>query len=101
MTHFAVAEPEVACVLSRRKPSSQKRLRDLQGGKQGAAPVDAKGAETFVAYPLRPIGTLHSVFSQRNGTPRQPLLVPLARARLKLRLATHASYVLAGVCPCV
>jgi len=67
---------------------AQKRLRDLQGGKQGAAAPEAKSAETVVAYPLRPIGTLNSVFSQRNGTPRQPLLVPLARARLKLRFAT-------------
>ncbi|KFK29327.1 hypothetical protein AALP_AA7G119400 [Arabis alpina] len=33
-------------------------------------------------YPMRPIGTVQSCFSTRNGTPRQPLLVPLARACL-------------------
>ncbi|CAL0330381.1 unnamed protein product [Lupinus luteus] len=33
-------------------------------------------------YPMSPIGTIHSCFSTRNGTPRQPLLVPLARASL-------------------
>nr|AFK43160.1 unknown [Medicago truncatula] len=33
-------------------------------------------------YPMIPIGTIHSCFSTRNGTPRQPLLVPLARACL-------------------
>ncbi|WJX96691.1 hypothetical protein P8452_77860 [Trifolium repens] len=33
-------------------------------------------------YPMIPIGTLHSCFSTRNGTPRQPLIVPLARACL-------------------
>ncbi|KAF1887645.1 hypothetical protein Lal_00040699 [Lupinus albus] len=33
-------------------------------------------------YPMSPIGTIHSCFSTRNGTPRQPLLVPLARACL-------------------
>ena len=64
---------------------TQKRLREVQGGSQGAKSPDAQGGEATVAYPLRPIGTLQSVFSQRNGTPRQPLLVPLARARLKLR----------------
>lgn len=39
------------------------------------------------AYPLQPIGHLQSCFSQRNGTPRQPLLVPAARAQLVLRCA--------------
>ncbi|XP_042380024.1 uncharacterized protein LOC121972418 [Zingiber officinale] len=34
------------------------------------------------AYPMTPIGTIRSCFSTRNGTPRQPLLVPLARACL-------------------
>jgi len=31
-----------------------------------------------------PIGVARSCFSQRNGTPRQPLLVPGARARIEL-----------------
>ncbi|KMT03355.1 hypothetical protein BVRB_8g198910 isoform A [Beta vulgaris subsp. vulgaris] len=34
------------------------------------------------SYPIIPIGTVQSCFSTRNGTPRQPLLVPLARACL-------------------
>ncbi|KAI4376797.1 hypothetical protein MLD38_014515 [Melastoma candidum] len=34
------------------------------------------------SYPMTPIGVVKSCFSMRNGTPRQPLLVPLARARL-------------------
>ncbi|XVE71760.1 hypothetical protein DITRI_Ditri10aG0177600 [Diplodiscus trichospermus] len=34
------------------------------------------------SYPLAPIGIIRSCFSTRNGTPRQPLLVPLARACL-------------------
>lgn len=41
--------------------------------------------QSRVAYPLRPIGQLHSCFSGRNGTPRQPLLVKTARAELELR----------------
>ncbi|XP_075509938.1 uncharacterized protein LOC142546222 [Primulina tabacum] len=34
------------------------------------------------AYPMAQIGVVKSCFSTRNGTPRQPLLVPLARASL-------------------
>ncbi|GAU20976.1 hypothetical protein TSUD_201250 [Trifolium subterraneum] len=36
----------------------------------------------LTCYPMIPIGTVHSCFSTRYGTPRQPLLVPLARACL-------------------
>ncbi|KAL2586618.1 hypothetical protein AAZV13_13G065700 [Glycine max] len=36
----------------------------------------------LTSYPMIPIGVVHSCFSTRNGTPRQPLLVPLARACL-------------------
>ncbi|CAJ2649690.1 uncharacterized protein LOC123910090 isoform X2 [Trifolium pratense] len=36
----------------------------------------------LTSYPMIPIGTVHSCFSTRYGTPRQPLLVPLARACL-------------------
>jgi len=49
-----------------------------------AAPV-TPSAKGVVAYPLTPVGTLRSCFSQRNGTPRQPLLVPAARAEVVLR----------------
>ncbi|KAG6421227.1 hypothetical protein SASPL_117777 [Salvia splendens] len=34
------------------------------------------------SYPMAPIGVVRSCFSRRNGTPRQPLLVPLAKATL-------------------
>ncbi|XVE98701.1 hypothetical protein REPUB_Repub03eG0130500 [Reevesia pubescens] len=36
----------------------------------------------MTSYPMPPIGIIQSCFSTRNGTPRQPLLVPLARACL-------------------
>ncbi|XP_062200129.1 uncharacterized protein LOC133902530 [Phragmites australis] len=36
------------------------------------------------SYPMAPIGTVQSCFSTRNGTPRQPLVVPLARATVAL-----------------
>lgn len=41
---------------------------------------------TGIKFPwLEPIGILHSCFTQRNGTPRQPLLVDRARAKLVMR----------------
>ncbi|KAK6942392.1 TrmO-like, N-terminal domain [Dillenia turbinata] len=36
----------------------------------------------LTSFPMTPIGTIQSCFSTRNGTPRQPLLVPLSRACL-------------------
>ncbi|KXZ51893.1 hypothetical protein GPECTOR_11g327 [Gonium pectorale] len=48
-----------------------------------AAALAAAGA-AMPAFPFRPIGHLRSVFSERNGTPRQPQLVPAARSRLVL-----------------
>lgn len=45
----------------------------------------ADEANEVELYPLRPIGRFRSSFSCRNGTPRQPQLVPLARGRLTLR----------------
>lgn len=38
---------------------------------------------------MRPIGILRSCYAKRNGTPRQPLLVPAARATLTLRCGGH------------
>lgn len=36
----------------------------------------------LTSYPMAPIGIIQSCFSTRNGTPRQPLIVPLSRACL-------------------
>lgn len=52
---------------------------------------DSQSSASVPAYPFKPIGYLQSCFTQRNGTPRQPLLVPLARSRLQLVSDVHAS----------
>ncbi|GLI66014.1 hypothetical protein VaNZ11_009717 [Volvox africanus] len=49
-----------------------------------AAAALAAAGSAMPAFPFRPIGHLQSVFTERNGTPRQPQLVPAARARLVL-----------------
>lgn len=65
----------------------------LGGEREAGAGGWAGGLDLLqVAFPLRPIGLLHSCFSRRNGTPRQPLLVPAARARLTLRPGLSADF---------
>ena len=59
-----------------------------QQQQQPGGPLDLQQ----VAFPLRPIGIMTSCFSRRNGTPRQPLLVPAARARLSLRPDLSADF---------
>lgn len=75
---------------------------DGTGAAAGSAPSAATAAEPSssqtpldmrqLAFPLRPIGVLRSCFSRRNGTPRQPLLVPAARAQLTLRPEMSGAY---------
>lgn len=66
-------------------------------GGTGAAAGEPAGSQQQLdmrqlAFPLRPIGILRSCFSRRNGTPRQPLLVPAARAALTLRPEMSGAY---------
>lgn len=59
----------------------QGRIRAQQALRKGLAHPQANNLE-LSAYPMAPIGIIQSCYSTRNGTPRQPLLVPLARACL-------------------
>ncbi|GJP83112.1 hypothetical protein CLOP_g13314 [Closterium sp. NIES-67] len=54
-------------------------------------------SERLTTYPMTPIGVLRSCFSARNGTPRQPLLVPAARAYLELPRGGVAPAALQGL----
>ncbi|MCD7468912.1 hypothetical protein HAX54_007465 [Datura stramonium] len=55
----------------------QGRIRAQQALRKVANTNDSNNS-----YPLTPIAITRSCFSTRNGTPRQPLIVPLARACL-------------------
>ncbi|KAH7569323.1 hypothetical protein JRO89_XS06G0146000 [Xanthoceras sorbifolium] len=59
----------------------QGRIRAQQSLRKALAQPKSENLE-MTSYPMTPIGALQSCFSTRNGTPRQPLLVPLARACL-------------------
>ncbi|XP_024965419.1 tRNA (adenine(37)-N6)-methyltransferase isoform X2 [Cynara cardunculus var. scolymus] len=58
----------------------QGRIRAQQDLRK--AMLKPKTDKLEMSYPMAPIGIIRSCFSTRNGTPRQPLIVPLARARL-------------------
>ncbi|KAJ4709398.1 tRNA (Adenine(37)-N6)-methyltransferase-like [Melia azedarach] len=59
----------------------QGRIRAQQALRKALAQSKSENLE-MASYPMTPIGIVQSCFSTRNGTPRQPLLVPLARACL-------------------
>jgi tRNA-Thr(GGU) m(6)t(6)A37 methyltransferase TsaA len=71
------------------RTKAERQLRELQLELAQSRPLDATpngGVDLCqMSFPLCPIGTLHSCFNKRNGTPRQPLLVPAARSALTLR----------------
>ncbi|KAD3066334.1 hypothetical protein E3N88_34213 [Mikania micrantha] len=56
------------------------RIRAQQDLRKAMA--QPKTDKMVTSYPMAPIAIIRSCFSTRNGTPRQPLIVPLARACL-------------------
>ncbi|CAM8966386.1 unnamed protein product [Rhodiola kirilowii] len=81
--HSKIRELEIslAASLEKRDAERQGRIRAQQALRANLtqSPCDDLGK---ASYPMAPIAVVESCFSTRNGTPRQPLLVPLARARL-------------------
>ena len=61
------------------RTTAEKRLRQT-----AAVPVADARADDAHARRYRPIGWLESCFVERRGTPRQGLLVPAARSRLRI-----------------
>lgn len=77
-----------------RAQQSLRALSQLEPGSDEARPTKAAAS---ASYPLAPIGTVESCFSTRNGTPRQPLVVTLARATLVLDPARVPAAALEGL----
>ncbi|XP_021655665.2 uncharacterized protein LOC110646513 isoform X2 [Hevea brasiliensis] len=78
-----VQELEISLNSSLQKCAAERqgRIRAQQALREAVAQPKAEHLEQ-TSYPMVPIGFVQSCFSTRNGTPRQPLLVPLARACL-------------------
>ena len=65
------------------RTAAEKKLRQVMAAKETAPTAHAEAsAARHLTY--RPIGHLQSCFVERRGTPRQGMLVPAARARLKV-----------------
>lgn len=74
---------EKAAAERRGRVRAQQSLRKALS-EQGETQDMEKPSKAAASYPMVPIGTVQSCFSTRNGTPRQPLVVPLARATVVL-----------------
>lgn len=82
LARIATLEAELAAVRVQRTAERVSRIRLQRVLRSGSQSVVGGEAPALHA---KAIGTLHSCFSRRNGTPRQPGLVPAARAALRLR----------------
>ncbi|CAL5088252.1 unnamed protein product [Urochloa decumbens] len=79
----------------RAQQSLRKALSEQEPRSDEARPPKAAAAPA--SYPMAPIGTVQSCFSTRNGTPRQPLVVTLARATVALDPARVPAAALEGL----
>ncbi|KAL2480998.1 hypothetical protein Adt_33964 [Abeliophyllum distichum] len=74
-------EASLKSALEKCAAERQGRIRAQQALRKALSGPNSVNLE-LNSYPMAPIAIVHSCFSTRNGTPRQPLLVPLARASL-------------------
>uniref|UniRef100_A0A0A9HSV8 TsaA-like domain-containing protein n=1 Tax=Arundo donax TaxID=35708 RepID=A0A0A9HSV8_ARUDO len=95
---YLAAAAEKAAAERRGRVRAQQSLRvalsEQERRSDEAAPAKAPAP---ASYPMAPIGAVQSCFSTRNDTPRQPLVVPLARATVALDLARVPVGALEGV----
>ncbi|XP_020578588.1 uncharacterized protein LOC110023482 isoform X2 [Phalaenopsis equestris] len=75
------ASLEMAASERRGRVRAQQALR-IALTQQSSDGSTTSRSESAASYPMAPIGFVQSCFATRNGTPRQPLLVPLSRACL-------------------
>nr|CAB3457110.1 unnamed protein product [Digitaria exilis] len=103
-----VREVEAALAAATEKAASERRgrVRAQQSLRRAVSEQEPRSDEARSAmaaaappgsYPMAPIGTVQSCFSTRNGTPRQPLVVTLARATVALDPARVPAAALEGL----
>ncbi|CAI5459451.1 unnamed protein product, partial [Closterium sp. Yama58-4] len=91
---------DVAVTQHGRQSSQEQRGQENgqeHGQENGPEHGQERGSVGLSTYPMTPIGVIRSCFSTRNGTPRQPLLVPAARAYLELPRGGVAPAALQGL----
>ncbi|XP_066399460.1 uncharacterized protein [Miscanthus floridulus] len=94
---LAVAAEKVAAERRGRVRAQQSLRRALSQQESRSDEARPAKAAAPASYPLAPIGTVQSCFSTRNGTPRQPLVVTLARATVALDPARVPAAALEGL----
>ncbi|KAJ4958481.1 hypothetical protein NE237_025592 [Protea cynaroides] len=96
-----VRELEISLKASLGKCASERegRIRAQQALREALTQVTEHNSDKLemVSYPMTPIAVVQSCFTTRNGTPRQPLLVPLARACLVFDLGQVPPAALEGL----
>ncbi|CAI9098691.1 OLC1v1035381C1 [Oldenlandia corymbosa var. corymbosa] len=75
-------EASLKSALEKCAAERQGRIKAQQALRKALVRQNSENVESN-SYPMAPIAIVQSCFSTRNGTPRQPLLVPLAKACLK------------------
>ncbi|PIA58905.1 hypothetical protein AQUCO_00400037v1 [Aquilegia coerulea] len=78
-----IEELEISLKASLQKCAAERkgRIKAQQAARKALTQNNTEKSKK-TSYPMTPIGTIQSCFATRYGTPRQPLLVPLARACL-------------------
>ncbi|XP_066394338.1 uncharacterized protein [Miscanthus floridulus] len=94
---LAVAAEKAAAERRGRVRAQQSLRRALSQQEPRSDEARPAKAAAPASYPLAPIGTVQSCFSTRNGTPRQPLVVTLARATVVLDPARVPAAALEGL----
>lgn len=89
-------EASLMAALEKCAAERQGRIRSQQALRKALAQQNLENFDSN-SYPMVPIGIIESCFSTRNGTPRQPLLVPLARACLRFHRARVPPAALEGL----
>uniref|UniRef100_A0A0E0IJV1 TsaA-like domain-containing protein n=1 Tax=Oryza nivara TaxID=4536 RepID=A0A0E0IJV1_ORYNI len=91
------AATEKAAAERRGRVRAQQSLRKALSEQELSSDEKKKLSKSPKSFPMASIGVVQSCFSTRNGTPRQPLVVPLARATVVLDPARVPAEALEGL----
>uniref|UniRef100_A0A0D3H742 TsaA-like domain-containing protein n=1 Tax=Oryza barthii TaxID=65489 RepID=A0A0D3H742_9ORYZ len=95
-----VRELEASLAAATEKAAAERRGRSLRKAlseQELSSDEKKKLSKSPKSFPMASIGVVQSCFSTRNGTPRQPLVVPLARATVMLDPARVPAEALEGL----
>ncbi|EFJ24236.1 hypothetical protein SELMODRAFT_271086 [Selaginella moellendorffii] len=88
-----LVESDDALQISQKQRAEERtgRIRAQRDLRKNLMQCNVIGKTPTSSFPMTPIGYMRSCYSTRNGTPRQPLLVTLAKSRLVLSSGVPAA----------